>query len=231
MTKHHATDIVGDHLPTERHPGATVSLTPGSVSGLYANVRNPSSEGLNAYHAPTRPQPGAVGPPSPDMLLPIRRLSHPAYVNGRPMPAWWWLGCHGGAGASTLATVIPTGADAGRYWPVPIYPGVGRVVLVARTHAHGLRSAQAAARQWASGMLPGHVQLLGLVVIADAPGRLPKPLRDLLRLISGGVPRTWEIPWVEGLRFGDPPARTSLPAAFAELASALQQITSGDHHV
>ena len=143
------------------------------------------------------------------------------------MPASWWLGCHGGAGTSTLAAALPSGADAGRYWPVLDPPAVTRVVLVARTHAYGLRAAQMAARQWASGMLPGHVQLLGMVVIADAPGRLPKPLRELLRLISGGVPRTWELPWVEALRLGDPPGQIQLPAPFEELAHSLHQIVSG----
>jgi hypothetical protein len=76
------------------------------------------------------------------------------------------------------------------------------VVLVARTHASGLRAAQAAARQWASGALPT-VRLLGLIAVADAPGKRPRALRELLELISGGVPQTWELPWVEALRLGD----------------------------
>ncbi|WP_067067576.1 DUF6668 family protein [Carbonactinospora thermoautotrophica] len=125
---------------------------------------------------------------------------------------------------STLAATIPGGVDAARAWPAPPPPGSARVVLVARTHAAGLRAAQAAARQWASGTLPPGIHLLGLVLIADAPGRLPRPLRDLVRLISGGVPRTWLLPWVEALRLGEPPSRVALPAEYTRLATDLHHI-------
>lgn len=170
------------------------------------------------------PQPGAVQAPLRGHL-PIRRMG-PVGYNGGPGPGWWWLGCHGGSGTSTLTAAVSGGADAGRYWPVPDAPGTARVVLVTRTHAHGLRAAQAAARQWASGALPG-VRLLGLVAVADAPGRLPRPLRELLSLISGGVPHLWELPWVEPLRLGEPPQQVQLPSSFAALAASLNEIVTG----
>lgn len=129
-----------------------------------------------------------------------------------------------------MNAAIPGGADAGRYWPVPEPPGRTRVVLIARTHASGLRAAQAAARQWASGALGGGVHLLGLVVVADAPGRLPRPLRDLLGLVSGGLPHVWEMPWVEAWRLGDPPVPSQLPTAYARLAADLQHILTGGQH-
>jgi hypothetical protein len=75
------------------------------------------------------------------------------------------------------------------------------------------------------------VQLLGLVAVADAPGRLPRPLRDLLRLVSGGVPRMWEMPWVESWRLGDPPTPSTLPPAYAQLAADLRHIVTGGRHV
>ena len=75
---------------------------------------------------------------------------------------------------------------------------------------------QGAVAQWAAGVLPS-VQLLGLAVIADAPGKRPKPLSDLVRLIAGGVPRLWELPWVEAFRLGDPPDRMKPPPAYARL--------------
>lgn len=146
-----------------------------------------------------------------------------------PGPAVWISSCHGGAGASTLAALIPPASSAGRYWPVPEPPGEARVLLVARTHASGLTAAQAAARQWAAGGLPT-VKLLGLVAIADTAGRLPKPLKELLRLISGGVPQVWQLPWVEALRLGDPPEQTKLPSAYARLAQDLRNIISEDAH-
>jgi len=49
------------------------------------------------------------------------------------------------------------------------------------------------------------VELLGLVVVADAPGRLPKPLRDLTDLVTGGAPRAWRVGWQEKWRQGNPP--------------------------
>ncbi|WUU98618.1 hypothetical protein OG417_51025 [Actinoallomurus sp. NBC_01490] len=103
------------------------------------------------------------------------------------------------------------------------------MLLVARSHASGLCAAQAAARQWAAGVLP-NVRLLGLVVVADAPGKRPKPLKDLVHLISGGVPQVWELPWVEALRLGDPPDQTKLPSAFARLANDINRIISEDAH-
>lgn len=162
---------------------------------------------------PVEPQPGAVPQPLTDGLP----IAHPVAA-----PAtWWWLGCHGGAGVSTVQTALGEGLDAQRWWPGP--GGTPhRVVLVARSHAHGLRSAQTAIRQWASGSVTG-VQLLGLVVVADAPGRQPAPLRDLGRLVSGGVPRTWTIPWVEPWRQGEP-ATSHRPRQVNHLARNLMSL-------
>lgn len=142
-------------------------------------------------------------------------------------PALWFSSCHGGAGTSTLAALFPFGRSAGRYWPIPEPPGQARVLLVARTHASGLSAAQAAIRQWAADGLP-EVRLLGLVAIADAPGKLPKPLKELLRLISGGVPRIWNLPWVEALRLGDPPDEAKLPSVYGRLAQDINHLITED---
>ncbi|MCY1237464.1 hypothetical protein D9M72_501620 [compost metagenome] len=66
----------------------------------------------------------------------------------------------------------------------------------------GLKAAQGALIQWASGAAP-IADLLGLAVLADAPGKLPKPLRDFAALIGGGAPRLWMLPWVESWRQGE----------------------------
>jgi hypothetical protein len=159
--------------------------------------------------------------------LPTRPVGR---VDGRHDPAWWFVGCHGGAGSSTLNLALPGGADGGRYWPVPD-AGTAKVILVARTHATGLRAAQTAARQWASGELPATVQLLGLAVICDAPGRRPRPLRELLALMSGGLPHVWDLPWVEALRLGDPADQILLPTPFSAMAADLHQLAYGEPHV
>src|SRR5450755_5063895 len=98
----------------------------------------------------------------------------------------WWLGAHGGAGETTLEELFTGSRAADHCWPLTdanVAPA--RVVLVARTHAHGLRAAQSAVREWAAG--DPEVLLLGLALIADAPGRLPHELRQLADLVAGGV--------------------------------------------
>jgi hypothetical protein len=85
------------------------------------------------------------------------------------------------------------------------------VLLVCRSNAAGLRTAQLAAIEYGSGALPG--SLAGLVVMADAPGRLPKALTDQLRLVAGAVPHLWQMPWVEGWRLTETPDPAALPPA------------------
>ena len=175
------------------------------------------------------PSNGAPGyprfvPAPPQGGLPIYDFG-PLLAQGAP--PWWFLGCHGGAGTSTLHAAVPGGMDGGHWWPVCAPPTPVRVVLVTRSHAHGLRAAQTAAWQWTQSSHLRAVHLVGLAVIADAPGRRPKPLRDLLGLISGGVPKVWDLPWVEALRLGDPPGEISLPAQYAALAADLHNIMTG----
>lgn len=126
-----------------------------------------------------------------------------------PMTALGWVGAHGGAGTSTLAGLL--GGDDHHTTP---RPATAATVIVARTHATGLQHAQRVARDW-----PAHLGTpRGLVLIADTPGRLPRPLRELRHLIAGAYPQTWHIPWIEPLRRGDPPP--PIPA-LAQLARDL----------
>ncbi|MBO8195035.1 hypothetical protein ITI46_25770 [Streptomyces oryzae] len=168
---------------------------------------------LTAATGPTAPQ--GAGVPWPDYVLPV---ASPQPITGQ---GWWWLGVHGGAGVTTLGQAVPGGLDAGRAWPTAGEPQP--VVFVARSSASGLKAVQNAARQWASQLVTG-VELLGLVVVADAPGRRPRALRDLLSLVSGTVPRLWEIPWVEEWRLGEPPS-AHLPKECAPLARDLTRLT------
>jgi hypothetical protein len=185
----------------------------------------PASTGHGAAVAitgPGRPQPATVTAPEDGGLQVAEVRLHPW---SPPEPGWWWAGCHGGAGVTTLMNVIEGGQDADRAWPVP-GAGESHVVLVARTHEHGLRCAQAAARQWASGMLPGSVTLLGLVLVPDSAGRRPRALHDLAQLIAGGVPRAWELSWHEEFRLGV--FQGQAPADYRQLAADLSVIVAGD---
>ena len=161
---------------------------------------------------------GGVVLPGPLDRLPRRLL------DDGEQAAVWWLGAHGGAGESTLEELFSGSRAADHSWPLTganVAPA--RVVLVARTHAHGLRAAQSAIREWAAG--DAHVLLLGLVLIADAPGRLPHGLRQLADLIAGGVPAVWSIPWIEAWRVGEPPAPHNAPKVVRRLLEDLRAMT------
>lgn len=136
---------------------------------------------------PSSPQPHVA---EPDMVdrLPIAALPGD--------PRLWVIGAHGGAGESTLARVLTGANPTGHRWPAS---STTPVLLVARSSMTGLTAARRAATQWASGAA-GTLSLLGLVVIADAPGRLPRPLAHFADLVGGGVPRIWRWPWIEQLR-------------------------------
>ena len=157
---------------------------------------------------------------------PLDRLSR-RLLDDDERGAVWWLGAHGGAGESTLEELFSGSRAADHSWPLTaanVAPA--RVVLVARTHAHGLRAAQSAIREWASGDAP--VLLLGLVLIADAPGRLPHGLRQLADLIAGGVPAVWSLPWIEAWRVGEPPAPHNAPKVVRRLLEDLRAMSEAE---
>ncbi|WP_217634474.1 DUF6668 family protein [Herbiconiux ginsengi] len=143
----------------------------------------------------------------------------------------WWLGVHGGAGESTLAALAAGSRPAQHGWPMADTPGTpSQVALVARTSWSGLTAAQRAATEWASGVLGNSVQLVGLVLIPDVPGRLPKPLRDLQHVIAGGVPRVWTLPWVDAWRLGPVDPSAPVPKEFRALLADLQLSPTGPVH-
>lgn len=194
------------------------------------------SEPLNPWLSrPTTPQPVDVAPPVASVpesfgpVAPQRGIPAPDRVDQLPIydrgttAALWWVGAHGGAGESTLAALMPGSQAAGHSWPRTPSTAPARTVLVARSDARGLRAAQDAMRQWAAGLVPS-VEVLGLVVMADAPGRLPRSLRDLTQVVSGGVPRSWSVPWVEAWRMGEPPALASSPREVQRLVDELSAL-------
>lgn len=153
---------------------------------------------------PTQPQRGIPGPEAVDRLA--RRTVD------RIAPAWW-VGAHGGSGESMLRRAVGLEA-AGHAWPIDAGGGRTAAIIVCRSHPAGLEAAQRAAIEWSSGQVPS-VELLGLVVVADAPGHTPKPLRQFRTIVAGAFPRSWSIPWSEGWRFGqtepnDPATRAAV---------------------
>ena len=92
---------------------------------------------------------------------------------------------------------------------------------MARTNYAGLAAAQRAAIEWASGVLGDAVRVDGLVLIPDMPGRMPKELRYLAQVVSGGLPHTWSLPWVDAWRFGPLDPAADLPKEFHALLADL----------
>lgn len=170
----------------------------------------PEVEASRDVPRPTTPQPGVPEPDSADRL-PRRDVDRPA--------ALWWLGVHGGAGESTLAVTVPGSRAAGHAWPIMQDGSPSNVILVARSNAKGLAAAQRAATEWASGSLPT-VRVRGLVIVADSHGKLPKLLRNLAQVVSGGVPVVWQVPWVEAWRLGEPVSLDLSPKEVRALAAA-----------
>jgi hypothetical protein len=167
-----------------------------------------------------RPAAGSIDPPPPAACLPVHTRP-PAAVAPAARPRWWWVSCHGGTGASTLAGLIPGGWESGRAWPNPDLGGPPGVLLVCRSHQAGLTAASAAVRQWASGQLPRAIALWGLVIVADAPGRMPRQLAALRQRVSGTVRATFLLPWVEAWRT-ETPTRDTAPRQLAQLGALLK---------
>ncbi|WP_406079048.1 DUF6668 family protein [Micromonospora sp. NBC_00858] len=129
-----------------------------------------------------------------------------------------WVAAHGGAGTSTLAAALG-GDDLGCRWPDESRAEPGRILLVARTHSGGLQSAARAMGALREGRHPPGMELLGLVLVADAPGSLPRPLARRVRVLRSVAP-VWRVPWIEPWRIGA--EARQVPKALLRLAAFVE---------
>ncbi|KAF4410155.1 hypothetical protein CRI70_31805 [Streptomyces sp. Ru87] len=183
-------------------PGAT-------AHGPEIWVRGPVAPPPRAEVPPPGAEPGAgAGPESAAAPSPVPRAGGPA-----------WVSAHGGAGASTLAAVLG-GVDSGNRWSDPARGEPRDVLLVARTHAAGLTALSQWLDLYRRGEHPPGVEILGAVLVADAPGRLPRQLAQRVKVI-GSVVNVHRVPWVPTWRTGklDGP----LPREIGALARVLQK--------
>ena len=157
---------------------------------------------------PAAPASGDAGPPRPrrqaiaasgERVLMRRTLSSEQLV----ACSLWVVGVHGGAGTSSLASLIGAG-DGERSWQCP--PAGDRhtrVLLCARAHLDGLQRMQAALREWASGEVPG-VELEGVALVAAAP-KLPGALKELVtRVEAAASGAVWHVGWHPRWLVGQP---------------------------
>jgi len=172
--------------------------------------------------------------PAPALVLaaPGRVLTHRPRRPGGP---GWLLGVHGGAGVSCLQRAGVELADAERAWPAvdadSAEPPPTGVVVVCRSTVSGLHAARDAAIQHASGRAPAGVVLAGLVVVADAPGRLPAALRALRATVGGTFPCRWDVPWLAEWRLALPAGPLPAPPVVGDLARCLARCLSRDLQV
>lgn len=173
------------------------------LSRLGVDLVSPAQGSWQAPSGPSVPIPPPPGvaagrpwAPGVDGLTVRRRIRRSA-VDGAPR--LWVVGAHGGAGTSTWARLLDAG-DAGAAWPQHVNPTRPlSIVVCCRSTAAGLRAAQDVGIEWASGALSG--QLIGLIVGADAPGRMPRELRGLREVTSGAFPHSVFVPWQARWRF------------------------------
>lgn len=171
---------------------------------------------------PVEPVMAATGPVAPQLHVDLPEDALP--LRSTPDAATLWIvGAHGGAGESTIAALTDGWSAAGHAWPVT--SGPAPCVLAARTNVRGLLAARTALTQWAASGAGPSVRLVGLLLVADAPGKLPQPIRDLAKVVSGGAPRVWEVPWVESWRLDDP-GTERMPRSVSQLVSQLRSLAA-----
>ena len=182
--------------------------------------------------SPARPEnaseeaPATYTPPAAVINAPLRGMIEPDAADRlarRTMTGTatlWITGAHGGAGESRIAGLLDGARATDHCWPVLHEGSNPRVLLVCRADISGLTAARSALTQWASGAAP-KLDLLGLAILADAPGKTPKTLRDFAAIVGGGAPRLWTLPWVEAWRHGDttPPTARDYQRFITDIAA------------
>lgn len=190
-----------------------------------------------AYDSAAEDAPDTHVPPAAVISAPLRGMVEPDAADrlGRRAmsgsAALWITGAHGGAGESRIAELLHGARITDHCWPILQDGNKPQVLLVCRSDMRGLTAARSALTQWASGAAP-ELDLLGLAVLADAPGKTPKALRDFAAIVGGGAPRLWTLPWVEAWRHGDsttPPTR-EYQRFITDIAALATDITPSTIH-
>ena len=192
------------------------------------------------------PRADVFSPPPPQRQLLVRQHS----AAGEARPAWLFVAAHGGSGAALLARLswqpykaaveagaagrsaedLAFGVTAGRAWPNPALEPTSVAVVVCRTTMRGLAWARDLAAQYLSGCVPAGLRLLGVLTVADQPGRLPPPLAAARGLLAGAYPHCWAVPYVPAYRLltglPDEPCPPIHPALDDVLTAIRRTVTS-----
>lgn len=168
-------------------------------------------------HRPTLtselPAPTSADPVRPSATSPVTPA--PATAVGIAQ-RWALVATHGGSGACCLSQVLAGAFRVHQAWPSGDEP----TVLVCRSSTRGLLAAQQFARAFRDGET-GDTTLLGLLIVADVPGRVPPAVRRLERLVSGAMPAVWQVPWVAQWRLEPPGPATPAPQWAVKLSATI----------
>ncbi|MEU7822977.1 DUF6668 family protein [Catellatospora sp. NPDC049133] len=157
--------------------------------------------------------------------LGIARSTPPAPSLAGPLWPVQWLGCHGGAGVTTLSRLTGVGHDAGRDWPSPASEQVP-VVLVCRASGSGTAAAATAIEQSRTSAL-AHVRLLGLVIVAASPKPVSAHVTARLLLIAGWLTTHWWVGWQEAYISADDPRTVGPSPQIQALRAGLVELMQG----
>ncbi len=127
-----------------------------------------------------------------------RHRVEPLPTTGAFPPLVAIVGAHGGAGTSTLARWWAPAADCGQCWPGSAETSQ-LVVVAARLCLPGLIACAQRLREWHAGSTPSRVEVVGVVLTAARPGRVPAPVRRYRALIDDLAEVVWEIGWHDEL--------------------------------
>ncbi|MER6672759.1 hypothetical protein [Streptomyces sp. NPDC000983] len=197
-------------------PGSAPAPAPGVTTTAPAPAPHSGTVTTTVAPAPAAPvraaAPAHVSPPA----APARRTAPASAAE----PSWGeprrgatgrggsrgevgWVQAHGGAGATSLAEALG-GVDLGVRWPQPSRGEPRRILLVGRTSAGGLRSVSQALGALKEGNAPQGLDLLCVVLVADAPGRLPLRLLRRIRVLRSAA-HVHRVPWIPAWRLGGSP--------------------------
>lgn len=173
-----------------------------------ATMGEPAPDDDMTPRAELRP---VINAPEPDQGVPVASEPLNPLTGPNPdRPIAWLVGVHGGAGVSTLATMLAPFWDAGGTIPAADDPST--VILVAATHKSGLRKLHDAVLQFAAGNA-GSAELLGVVIVDQAPGKLSKNLDAEVQRITEATPshNVWRIAYTPAWREARPVELPSWP--------------------
>ncbi len=163
--------------------------------------------------------PGAAHPDATRPATTRPRTARPGAPAGAARPtAFLGRRARHGAAASGARRRVYGGRDSGRGWPGPDDPP--SVLLVARTHAAraggGPPCRGAAFRHWQAPA--GALDLDSVVLVADAPGRLPRPPPSEAKRPWTSIAFRGSLPGASARRTGSPPGTGPTPPHRAKIA-------------